>query len=182
MAHFLRSTWQALRDRTRGKSGPDGQPAKGRRTYELVPGKRAGKCIINYPHEDDTRLEVFFKDFSNGKGPEALAGGRGAVVSLIVRGFEVIRFDCLGEAGHYHIVFVRPDDGAAAGTPKRLWFYDRSVEAQINRAVFEIRTNIGYYLQRNPKKQVREVQFKPEALDVMCREAHRIALELTDKP
>lgn len=181
MTHFLSHKWRILRTRAKNGEATKDSPTDNQLEYELIPGKRPGKHVINYPNANDTRIEVFFKDFSNAKGPRALADGRGPVISLIVGGFEVIRFDCLGDTGHYHIVFSRPDTNIGKNTENRLWFYENSIEDQIERAVFEIGTNISYYLQRNPKRQVRETDFDMATLNDICREARRTALALAEE-
>jgi hypothetical protein len=181
MTHFLPHKWRLRR--TRIKNGKETRsPANHNQSeYELIPGKRPGKHIIDYPDANDTRIEVFFKDFSNAEGPRELADGRGPVISLIVDGFEVIRFDCLGDTGHYHIVFARPDMSIDEDTENRLWFYESSIEDQIERAVFEIGTNISYYLQRNPIRQVREMDLDMATLTRICHEARRTALALAQE-
>jgi len=172
MTHWLPPSWRLRRTREAHSDKPrETEPPD----YELIPGKRAGKHVVPCPDADDVWMEVFFKDFSNAKGPAELADGRGPVISLIVRDFEVIRFDCLGETGHYHIVFARPE----ATTTNRIWFYESSVEAQVKRALFEIETNIEYYLQRNPKRQVRSAVLSPDQTSAMCRQAQEIAMAMT---
>ena len=52
-------------------------------------------------------MEVFWKDFRGIRVAEPLEGGVGPVLSVFAHDHEVLRFDCLGERGHFHAVFAR---------------------------------------------------------------------------
>jgi hypothetical protein len=81
-------------------------------------------------------------------------GGTGVCVALFCHGYEVLRFDCFGPGGHYHL------------TPLTLWpvrrrrldFLADTVEGQIDEALFQIRQNLDFYLEINPRRCVRRLR------------------------
>lgn len=144
--------------------------------YELKPAKhRRQSALFPYRQPDDTYIEVFWKDFGAAEGVDPLLrGGIGPVLSLVVSGHEAMRFDCLGEQGHFHVALVRP----RAGSEIRIWFRERTAPEQVERAVFELRRNLDYYLQRNPVEAVRSARIARDEHETRCEEARRAALAL----
>jgi len=113
--------------------------------------KNIRKDVIRYPISKESYLEVFWK---------ALEIGRGPAVSLVVHGREVMKFDCFGgERGHFHI-YYGPLAYLKDPSRQRLYFYEKSIDEQIERSIFELRTNIFYYLERHPDAKIRG--FKPD--------------------
>ncbi|MGD2082062.1 MAG: hypothetical protein PVF91_03800 [Chromatiales bacterium] len=147
--------------------------------YELnLGGRRAQLESVEYGSPADTRIEIFWKDLRGFRGADArLAEGVGPVLSFIVRGIEVMRFDCLGACGHYHVAMVRPDPTAEI----RLWFRERTAPEQVERAAFELERNIDYYLPRNPLRSVRSAQIRRDEHRSRCSEARAAALALWER-
>jgi hypothetical protein len=85
-------------------------------------------------------------------------GGTGVCLSVFCHGFEVLRFDCFGgDRGHFHITTFTP--WAIFGCDeRRLRFPEGSTAEQVERALFEIRENLDFYLQLNPRRCVRKVR------------------------
>lgn len=94
--------------------------------------------------------------------------GTGYALSVFVHGHEVARFDCFGAGkGHYHLAL-------AANTKAeldRLFFDVQTVPEQVDRTLFELKKNLQYYLQRNPKRAVRAVTLDQAKLDAACAQA-----------
>ncbi|MDP3495764.1 MAG: hypothetical protein Q8R82_21865 [Hyphomonadaceae bacterium] len=139
---------------------------------------RTGKIVIPYRSSPDTSIEVFWKDFRKPKpGRDAvLENGVGPVISFILNGRELARFDCLGENGHFHLALMRPD----AGVENRLWLHERTTLAQVERAIFELRRNVNYYRQRNPVAEVRSGTLDPAEHDICCSQALSAAIGLME--
>lgn len=94
-------------------------------------------------------------------------GGTGPCLSVYCYGFEVLRFDCFGEGtGHFHITAFMPWKSRA----RRLLFSEQTVEAQIERALFELRHNMETYLRLNPRWRVRRMRVDPGAMEIACQE------------
>ncbi|MFC0183177.1 hypothetical protein SAMN04515674_105151 [Pseudarcicella hirudinis] len=111
--------------------------------------------------QENAFLEVFWKTVSIGKGPS---------LSLIVLDDEVLRFDCFGhKEGHFHISLTTFYD-----TKKdRMFFFENSVEEQIQRTYFELTNNLDYYLQRNKSKKIRHFKIDKSLLETALKEACR---------
>lgn len=99
-------------------------------------------------------FETCWKDVAAGRGP-----------SLIVW-FEhrrILKFDCFGkDHGHYHISL--PGHSARRAELDRLFLPEKTIEAQIERVLFELRTNILYYLARAPYHRARWATIPESAL------------------
>ncbi len=109
--------------------------------------KAARRDIVHFHLADDAYFEVFWKVLGHGQGP---------AVSLYIASEEVLKFDCYGDgSGHYHTQLLKP--GACSTV---LMLPERTVAAQIDRAIFEMTDNLAWYLERHPLKAVR--QFKVE--------------------
>ena len=106
--------------------------------------------------QQDVVFEVFWKDQPLGQGPAA---------SVFCHGQERLRFDCFGtEKGHYHVAYWCPPGSGE----NRLYFRERTREQQIERTVFEIQTNLDYYLRRIPDTRVRALQIDKNSLRAGC--------------
>ena len=119
---------------------------------------RARRDTVRLVVQPDVLLEVCWKD---------LAAGRGPAASLFVLGDEVLRFDCFGrDLGHYHAELVQPERAE-----RRLYFPEATVEEQVERALFELTRNLDYYLQRNPRREIRHLAVDRAGLEKACAEA-----------
>lgn len=147
--------------------------------YELIPGlNRQHNTVIDYAGNHSTRIEVFWKDLRRAKELVAeIERGVGPVVSVVLADHELLRFDCLGDCGHYHAAMMRENpDGEI-----RLWFREQSVPEQIERVHFELTRNLAYYQGRSPIKAVRELRLDPHVHAQRCDQAKAIALDLWTK-
>jgi len=140
---------------------------------------RAGKVVVPYASPQETRIEVFWKDFRKPRPDRdaVLENGVGPVISFIFNGRELARFDCLGEKGHFHLALVRPDPGAE----KRIFFHEKSCRDQVERAVFELQKNVNYYRKRNPLPEVRDAILDPVEHDRCCLQAREAAMQLLER-
>lgn len=126
------------------------------------------KDVVRYAVQEGVYLEVFWKVLEIGRGP---------AVSLFVHGDEVLKFDCFGQGkGHFH-VSERPWRGPEPPTAYRVYLPEKTVEAQIERAVFELRSNAVYYLQRNHDPRIRRCQIDPQRLEAAIERARVQMLE-----
>jgi len=119
----------------------------------------ARKDVTRFPVEEGIYVEVFWK---------ALPAATGPAFSLFAYDEEVLRLDCGGPGkGHFHASFL---------TKQHTWqnrnqFFENTRETQIQRAVFELQNNIGYYLERHPWKKIREIELAEGPWKVLCSEA-----------
>ena len=105
--------------------------------------------------QDRVAMEVYWLSVLEGTGPAA---------SLYVHHDEVMRLDCLGpDAGHMHVNMIQ-SARHPKGAKKRLYFCERTVEEQIERAVFELTTNAPYSLGLNEDPSVQQTFLDPQKL------------------
>lgn len=103
--------------------------------------------------QPDVLLRVYWLGERLGPGPGA---------SLVIKGDEVMRFDCLGESlGHMHFN-LKQCRSVHGGTAARLYFHETSIEAQIERSCFELEYNLSYALQTNIHRAVRRIRLSRE--------------------
>jgi hypothetical protein len=88
---------------------------------------------------------------------------RGVCLVLVVHGSELMKFDCLGSNGHYHVATPYPY-GIGKALQGRIWMTEKTREAQIERAIFELQHNSGCYLQTHPRRKVRKTVFGRQRL------------------
>jgi hypothetical protein len=137
-----------------------------RRLYPAPPKNRselfsAREDIVSYEVQEGVNLDVFWKVLPIGKGPAS---------ALFVLGEEVLRFDCFGASkGHYHAAFYCQSNP----TESRIYFPEQTVEAQIDRTIFELTRNLPYYLQRHRNPRIRLIQVDKNALADACESARR---------
>ena len=109
--------------------------------------------------QPDVDLEVYWKVLPIGKGP---------AISLYAFGFQILKFDCFGATdGHFHLFLGWP----SPTTEDRIWLPEPSATAQVERAIFELRMNAPYYLQRHGNERVRRLQLKSGAWSTACARA-----------
>ena len=111
------------------------------------------KDVTNIKIQDDVYFQVYWKELPIGKGP---------AVILYIYNKEILKFDCFGkEKGHYHIDFYKLN----GAKENRIFFLEHSALEQIDRTVFELRTNLNYYLQRNKYQRIRDVHIEQNNLE-----------------
>ena len=100
-------------------------------------------------------LDVYWLDFQGRSGPAA---------SLYVYDDEVLRFDCFdGDAAHLH-ANRKQSRAFASEASVQLLFPPGSFEGHIERACFELTSNLPHYLARNFSPRVRRTQLDPAAM------------------
>lgn len=122
------------------------------------------KDIVIYEVQPQVLIKVYWKILPIGKGP---------ALTFIVAGDEILRFDCFGEGeGHYHIFggYEYPDRD-------RIYFPEKTVEEQVNRAIFELSQNLNCFLQLHRSSQIRNLKVDPVTLKNVCEQARRQMLE-----
>jgi len=109
--------------------------------------------------QSEVDLEVYWKVLPIGKGP---------AISLYAFGFQILKFDCFGATdGHFHLFLGWP----SPTSEDRIWLPEPSATAQIERAIFELRKNAPYYLQRHRDERVRCLRLESEAWSTACTRA-----------
>ena len=131
------------------------------------PYERKLNDVVIYPVQDHAYVAVYWKDLPIGKGPCA---------SLYVYDKEILKFDCFGEGrGHYHTHMNQ--SSLVRNGEERLYFYERTIEDQVERSIFEIQKNAAYHLQRNYDPRITFFKLDPSRLEAVCREAKAKMLE-----
>ena len=119
--------------------------------------------LVEYPIQDNVRLESYWRDD---------AGGRGPAASLFVYDDEIMRFDCFGgDNGHCHFNLRQ--------TRGRRWMYpDGSFQDHIQQSLFDLRTNLNFCLQTHQDERVQELQIEQGILEqaIPQMEAHLLVL------
>ena len=124
--------------------------------------------VARYEVQQDVHVDIYWKAIPRWTGPS---------VSFYVYGAEVLRFDCFGQVnGHYHVDFHSP----WATQNNKLYFYERTLESQIERTLYELKTNLGFYLQRNPNRKVRNIEIDQEKLHGVCEKIRGSMYHLLD--
>ncbi|MEM7633058.1 MAG: hypothetical protein AAF299_00760 [Pseudomonadota bacterium] len=115
--------------------------------------KRVWRDTEIYLIQDDVELIVFWKVLPIGKGPALV---------LRIFGQDVLRFDCFGkDRGHFHTKTKL----WATGDERRIFFRETTAADQVDRAIFELSKNLGYYLKINPDPDIRQISIKRASLE-----------------
>ena len=100
----------------------------------------------------DIHLFTFWVERKNGSGP---------CINLCLKELEVLRFDCFGfPEGHFHIrkgINNKSDWG-------RIFLHEKSRLDQINRSLYEIETNLEFYLALNSRPNIRNIKINSNKL------------------
>jgi len=122
------------------------------RGREHLAKKKDRRDVKRYELNEDLWVDVFWKILEIGRGP---------ALSVYACGYEALKYDCFGPGeGHFHAQLVEPDEA----TEERIFFAEETVEAQIDRCLFELRNNAAYFLQRHPNRHVRRLEVDSEAI------------------
>jgi len=126
---------------------------KPKKKNQLINPPELRKDVTNLKIQDDVYFQVYWKELAIGKGP---------AVILYIYNKEILKFDCFGkEKGHYHVDFYKLN-----GTKKnRIFFTENRASEQIEKTVFELNTNLNYYLQRNKDHRIRDVHIEQNNLE-----------------
>ncbi len=122
--------------------------------------------LVEYPIQDNVRLEVYWRDD---------AGGRGPAASLYVYDDEIMRFDCFGsDNGHCHFNLRQ--------TRGRRWMYPvGSFRDHIQQSLFDLRTNLTFCLQTHQDERVQSVEVAQEKLEHVSRQMEVQLLKFADE-
>jgi hypothetical protein len=101
----------------------------------------------------------------------------GPAACLVVHGFDIMRFDCLDyPLGHYHTAKPYPY-GIRRGLAGEIWLPEKTIEEQVERAIFELSRNSNHYLQSHSKRKVRNTHLNEQRLAEVCAEMKSKMLE-----
>lgn len=125
--------------------------------------------VIHFEIDEKVGLEVYWKNLQVAKGP-----------SLIFHafGYEILRFDTyINGQAHCHIQLVE----CKKKCKSRLLLPEKTVEEQIDRAIFELENNLYYWLQRHPDRQIQSLQIDQNRLKIGTEKAKEKMLEFAEK-
>jgi hypothetical protein len=129
--------------------------------------------LVRYDLQEGCFMETYLNDQIAADGARYF----GPAACLVVHGSEIIRFDCLENAfGHYHVATPYPY-GIRKGLVGEIRLPEKTVEEQIERAIFELQGNSGYYVQTHPRRKVRSTRLDDQRLAAVCAEMKSKMLE-----
>jgi hypothetical protein len=129
--------------------------------------------LVRYDLQEGCFLETYLNDQIGADGRRYF----GPAANLVVHGSDIMRFDCLGHPlGHYHVA-ARYPHGIRNGLVGEIWFPEKTIEEQIERTMFELQRNSGFYLQKHPRRRVRDTRLDQERLAGVCAEMKSRMLE-----
>jgi len=118
---------------------------------EPHPENRKRLDVCRFPIHDGAMLAVFWKNLPHGRGP---------AISLYVYQYEILRFDCFGGTeGHYHV-----ETGLPQPRVGRIEFPEQDMQAQIDRAHFELLNNTIMWQSFHPDCRVRALKIDEKKL------------------
>jgi hypothetical protein len=99
--------------------------------------------LVRYDLQEVCFLETYMNDQIQPDGTLYF----GPAACLVVHGFDIMRFDCLDyPLGHYHTAKPYPY-GIRRGLAGEIWLPEKTIEEQVERAIFELSRNSNHYLQ-----------------------------------
>ena len=135
----------------------------------MSPQQQGRRDLVEYPIQDNVRLEVYWRDDRAGYGP---------ATSVYAYDQEILRLDCFGEAnkqggkGHCHINLKQ--------TRARQWMYQPgSVSDHVEQAMSDLRQNLGYCLATNTDERIQQTTLDTEALEPIAQQVEAKMLEFT---
>lgn len=144
------------------------QSAKHRSTLHFPPPLRKG--VKNIKAQENLYFQVYWKDLEHGKG---------AAIIVYAHGINALKFDCFGPGrGHYHLNIAR----YAQTRESRIFLPEQTPAEQIERAIYEIQTNLSYYLQRHRNRKVRCTKVNQTQLKHALAEARALLLDYAAHP
>ena len=134
-------------------------------TGEVEAAQKRAK-LVRYELQDGCFLETYLNDQISADGVRYF----GPAASLVVHGSDILRFDCVGHPlGHYHVAAPYPH-GIRKGLVGEIWFPERTIQEQVERAIFELQRNSAHYLRTHPRRKVRNTRLNQERLAAVCAE------------
>jgi hypothetical protein len=129
--------------------------------------------LVRYDLQGGCFLETYLIDQIDTDGTRYF----GPAACLVVHGFDIIRFDCVGyPLGHYHAARLYPY-GIRRGLAGEIWLPEKTIEEQVERAMFEVQRNWSYYLGSHPRAKVRNTRINEQRLAAVCAEMKSKMLE-----
>lgn len=129
--------------------------------------------LVRYDLQKGCFLETYLIDQIDTDGRRYF----GPAACLVVHGFDIMRFDCVGyPLGHYHAMRPYPY-GISRGLAGEIWLPEKTIEDQVERAMFEMQRNWSYYLGSHPWPKVRNTRLNQERLTAVCAEMKSKMLE-----
>ena len=131
-------------------------------------------CLARHDLQEGCYLETFMHD-------QIIDGTRyfGPAVCLVVHDFDVMRIDCLDfPMGHYHTAKPYPY-GISRSLAGNIWLPEKTIEAQVDRAIFELLRNSDHYVLSHPKRKVRNTRLDEARMAAVCAEVKAKMLEDT---
>ncbi|KAA3620799.1 MAG: hypothetical protein DWQ08_14970 [Proteobacteria bacterium] len=139
-----------------GKVSHNGAQGKRKKRNALLDPPPIRRDALNIKAQDDVFFQVYWKSVGAGIGP---------AVILYFYSAGVLRFDCFGKGrGHFHVQTQVPE-GIDGPREKRIFLPEPTAAAQIERALYEYRINLRYYLQQNPDVRVRNFPIDEAAFE-----------------
>lgn len=136
---------------------------------DLATRARVRRDVVRLEISGGAFLELYWKEVELGCGP---------AVILNVCAREVLRFDCFGHpGGHYHAQVM----GWRRRGASRLQLPETTRESQIERALFELRTNYRWYLDHHPLYRIRHARIDGERMSEATEQARCILLSYARK-
>ena len=133
----------------------------------MAPEQQGRNDLVEYPLQDNLRLEVYWRNDRAGYGPAA---------SVYAYDQEVLRLDCFGEAtkqggkGHCHINLRQ--------TRARQWMYHPgSIRDHVEQAMHDLRHNLGFCLTTNTDERMQRTAGSAETLEPIAQQAEAKMLE-----
>lgn len=125
--------------------------------------------VVDFEIDENVGLEVYWKVLNVAEGPSVI---------FHALGYEILRFDTyINGQGHCHIQLVECQQKCKP----RLFLSEKTVEEQIERAIFELEKNLYYWLQRHPDRQIRKLKVDQTRLKIATEKAREKMLEFAEK-
>lgn len=128
--------------------------------------------LVRYELQEGCFLETYLNDRTDAEGNQHF----GPVACLVVHGSDVARFDCLESRGHYHLSSRYPH-GVSKALVGEIWIREKTLEEQVDRAIFELQRNSGHFLRMHPRRKVRNTRLDNERLAAVCAQLRAKMLE-----
>ena len=129
-------------------------------------GQQPRHDLVRLPVQDGVHLEVYWRSDDQGQGP---------AVSLYANDVEVLRLDCFGgDQGHMHI-------NTKGRIAKRWYFPAGTVDDHIDRACFELGTNVEPCLRLNHDPEIARLNLDWKKMKLIASEARRLLSALAGK-
>jgi len=129
--------------------------------------------LVRHELQEGCFLESYLNDQTDAEGNSYF----GPVACLVVHGSDIVRFDCVENArGHYHVASRYPF-GPRKALVGEIYLPEKTLEEQVDRAIFELRRNSGHFLRMHPRRKVRNTRLDKERLAAVCAQVRSKMLE-----